>query len=125
MTDRPYNFLTISIRPWGLLTAAGIVASVATVLGFLGRFSWLLDLFSHFRVQYMLGLLVLGVVLFIGRRSRTASAFLLLACVNIAPVLPLYFGKGCGDVSPQFTIEETLCGVHCAHQECDGDECEL
>jgi len=93
MTVRPYNFLSTSIRPWGLLTAAGIVVSVATVLGFLGRFSWLLDLFSHFRVQYMFGLLVLGVVLFIGRRRRTATAFVVLACVNLAPVLPLYFGK--------------------------------
>jgi endonuclease/exonuclease/phosphatase (EEP) superfamily protein YafD len=93
MTDRPPSFLSSSIRPWGLLTAAGIVASVSTVLGFLGRFSWILDLFSHFRVQYMLGLLVLGVVLLVGRRRRTATAFLLLACVNIVPILPLYFGK--------------------------------
>jgi endonuclease/exonuclease/phosphatase (EEP) superfamily protein YafD len=93
MTNRPSSFLSISIRLWGLLTAAGIVASVATVVGFLGRFSWLLDLFSHFRVQYMLGLLVLGVLLFIGRRRRTATVFLVLACVNLVPVLPLYFGK--------------------------------
>jgi endonuclease/exonuclease/phosphatase (EEP) superfamily protein YafD len=93
MTDRPSSFLSMSIRPWGLLTAAGIAASVGTILGFLGRFSWFLDLFSHFRVQYMLGLLALGVVLFIGRRRRTATAFLVLACVNLVPVLPLYLGK--------------------------------
>lgn len=93
MSDRPSQFLRISVRPWGLLTAAGIVASVATVLGFLGRASWLLDLLSHFRVQYMLGLLVLGIVLFAGRRRRTATVFLVLACVNLASVLPLYYGK--------------------------------
>jgi len=92
MTDRPSSFLKFSIRPWSLLTAAGAVASAATLLGFLGRFSWILDLFSHFRVQYMLGLLVPGVLLFAGRRRKTASVFLALALVNLVTVLPLYVG---------------------------------
>jgi endonuclease/exonuclease/phosphatase (EEP) superfamily protein YafD len=92
MSDRPSSLLSFNIGPCGFLTAAGVVASVVTLLGFLGRFSWFLDLFSHFRVQYMLGLLVLGVLLFIGRRRRTAAAFLVLACVNLVPVFPLYFG---------------------------------
>jgi len=69
-----------------------VVASVATVLGFLGRFSWILDLFSHFRVQYMLGLLVIGVFMLVGRRRKTASVFLAFACVNIMLVIPLYLG---------------------------------
>jgi len=87
---QPSRFFSLKIRPWGLLTAAGLVASVATILGFLGRFSWFFDLFSHFRVQYMLGLAVLGVLLLLGRRYRAAIACLALACVNLAPVLPLY-----------------------------------
>jgi endonuclease/exonuclease/phosphatase (EEP) superfamily protein YafD len=93
MTQRPSRFISSSIRLWGLLTTAGVVASVATVCGFFGRFSWFLDLFSHFRVQYMLGLIVLGVALFIGHRRQTATVFLMLALVNLLFVLPLYFGK--------------------------------
>ena len=93
MIDRPSRFFSFNIRPWGLLTAGGAVVSAATLLGFFGRFSWFLDLFSHFRTQYLLGLLVLGVLLFIGRRRRTAAAFLALACVNLVPVLPLYLGE--------------------------------
>ena len=49
----PFLFFQLELRPWGLLTSAGFVASAATIFGFLGRFSWFLDLFSHFRVQYM------------------------------------------------------------------------
>jgi endonuclease/exonuclease/phosphatase (EEP) superfamily protein YafD len=93
MTKTRPRFFMLSIKPWGLLTAAGVVASAATLIGFLGRFSWFPDLFSHFRVQYFLGLLVLGVLLLVGRRRRTATVFLILASVNLAMVLPLYFGK--------------------------------
>jgi endonuclease/exonuclease/phosphatase (EEP) superfamily protein YafD len=93
MAKKPTSFFSLSIKPWGLFTAAGVIASIATVLGFLGRFSWFLDLLSHFRVQYLFGLLVLGVLLLAGRCRTTAAVFLILASVNLAVVLPLYFGK--------------------------------
>jgi endonuclease/exonuclease/phosphatase (EEP) superfamily protein YafD len=102
MTKKTPSFFNLSVKPWGLCTAAGVVACVATALGFLGRISWFLDLFSHFRVQYFLGLLLLSVFLLVGRRRRTATVFLILASVNLAVVLPLYFGKPNtpGDASP-------------------------
>lgn len=92
MTGQSYSFFRFSLRPWGILTAAGVVASAATILGFLGRFSWFFDLFSHFRVQYLLALLTLGILHALGRRRRMAAVFLLFACVNFALVLPLYLG---------------------------------
>ncbi len=102
MNEKQHNFLRLGINPWGLLTAAGVVACVGTVFGFLGRFSWFLDLFSHFRVQYAIGLGVLGLLLLGGRRRRTAAGFLVFACVNLALVLPLYFGGSSGkpDTAP-------------------------
>ena len=93
MNERPSSFLSVSLRPWGLLTVAGVVACAATLFGFLGRFWWFLDLFSHFRVQYLVGLLVFGLLLFLGHRRRTAAMFLVFACVNLVMVLPLYFGR--------------------------------
>jgi hypothetical protein len=72
--------------------AAGAVASVATVMGFLGRAAWLLDLFSHFRVQYLIVLAALGFTLLLAKRRRMAALFLLLACANLPVVAPLYFG---------------------------------
>jgi len=92
MKREPPSFLRLSIHPWGLLTAAGGVACSATLLGFLGRLHWLLDLFSHFRVQYLLALLVLGVLLLAARRRGTSAAFFAFACLNLGLVLPLYLG---------------------------------
>lgn len=92
MTGGVSRFIRASACPSGLLTAAGMVASAATVLGFLGRFSWRLDLLSHFRVQYLLALGILGLLLLVTPRRKTAIAFLVFACVNLGVVLPLYFG---------------------------------
>jgi len=44
---RPLSFFDLSVKPWGLVTAAGLVACVATVLGFLGRMSWPQGLSIH------------------------------------------------------------------------------
>ena len=96
-TDRPFRFFSLRLRPGGLVIAAGVVACAATLFGFLGRYWWFFDLFSHFRVQYVIGLLVLSVLLLFGRYRRTATAFLLFACMNLTQILPLYFGGStCG-----------------------------
>jgi len=93
MNDTPTRPNAIYLRLWGLLSAAGAIASIATIFGFLGSFSWFFDLFSHFRVQYILGLLVVGILLWGGRNRKTAGLFLWLAVVNMAVVFPFYFGR--------------------------------
>ncbi|VGO22037.1 endonuclease/exonuclease/phosphatase family protein [Pontiella sulfatireligans] len=86
---RKQNNLTIT----GILDAASIGIATATLLGFLGRLYWLFDLFAHFRVQYMqIGLVLIGIALW-KRLNKRAVALVLLACLNYAFVLPLYFGK--------------------------------
>jgi endonuclease/exonuclease/phosphatase (EEP) superfamily protein YafD len=87
------NSLRLNLNPWGLLTAAGAVVCAATMLGFLGRYSWFLDLCSHFRVQYLVGLLVLAGLCFAARRRRTAAACVAFAGINAACVAPLYFSR--------------------------------
>ncbi len=82
-----------SIRPWGLFAAGGLVVGAATLFGFLGRFHWFFDLFSHFRVQYLLTLVVVAGVLLVVRRLKVASVCLLLAAANLSMVLPLYFDR--------------------------------
>jgi endonuclease/exonuclease/phosphatase (EEP) superfamily protein YafD len=39
---------------WGLLEALGFAAAVISLAGFLGAFTWWLEILSHFRVQYAL-----------------------------------------------------------------------
>jgi endonuclease/exonuclease/phosphatase (EEP) superfamily protein YafD len=77
----------------GILDVVMIGLAVATLLGFLGRWNWFLDLFSHFRVQYMqLSLLLVGIYLW-KRMNKRAVFAILLAALNYSLVLPFYFGK--------------------------------
>jgi len=92
MNKPTHSFLRLRIKLWGFLTAAGVVLCTTTLLGCFGRFSWFLDLFSHFRVQYLLGLGAVSVLLLVGRCWRTAAVFLGVALLNFAPIVPLYFG---------------------------------
>jgi len=77
----------------GVIDVFAFGLALATLLGFLGRLYWVFDLFSHFRVQYMqLCLVLIGVVLW-RRQNKRAIVIVLLACLNYAFVLPLYFGR--------------------------------
>jgi endonuclease/exonuclease/phosphatase (EEP) superfamily protein YafD len=87
------QLLSLRIQPWDLVVATGAILSIATVFGFLGDFWWFLDLFSHFRVQYLSGLLVVALVLLFRRRYRMPTLFALFAVVNFCTIAPLYFGK--------------------------------
>jgi endonuclease/exonuclease/phosphatase (EEP) superfamily protein YafD len=66
---------------------------IASLFGYLGRFNWFLDLFSHFRVQYLQLCLVPFIVALWLRRDKRAVALVMLVCLNYTFVLPLYFGK--------------------------------
>jgi len=80
------HFDRITLYLIGLLT-------LFSLAGYLGSLHWTLDLFSHFRVQYLqLALLLAGFSLW-GRRNKRAMALLAIAAFNYAPVLPFYFGK--------------------------------
>jgi len=49
--------------------------------------------FSHFRVQYFqVALILIGIAIW-KRQNKQLIAFVLLACLNYAFVLPFYFGK--------------------------------
>ena len=82
----------MNVHPWGLITSAGVVACLATVMGCAGRLLWFFDLFSHFRVQYLFGLSILGIILFIAGRRKSAIVFIVFAGINFAVILPLYLG---------------------------------
>ncbi|MCF7849269.1 MAG: endonuclease/exonuclease/phosphatase family protein [Kiritimatiellales bacterium] len=93
MKEKRKNKRNIRSQLTGVLEILGIGISVATILGFLGRLHWALDLFSHFRVQYFqLCLILIGIALW-RRQHKRAIALVMVACLNYAFVLPLYFGK--------------------------------
>lgn len=90
MTTKP-DFFRLRIRLWGLITAAGVVAGAASILGFFGSFNWVLDLCAHFRVQYFFGLGGVALLLLVLRKPRSAAIFGVLAGVNLGMILPLYY----------------------------------
>lgn len=96
-----------------VIAALGVPACAGTIAGFLGRAWWLLDLFAHFRMQYLGGLLFIAGLLAVGRRWRPAAVMLAFALVNLATVAPLYLaprGRPLPDDAP--TARAMLLNVH-------------
>ena len=77
----------------GVVDVITVALAIVTLFGYLGRFHWCLDLFSHFRVQYMQLCLVPFFIVLWKHRNKRAIALVLLVCLNYALVLPLYIGK--------------------------------
>ena len=79
-------------RLWRMAMLVSILACLPTILGFLGRVWYRFEWMSHFRVQYVFGLLPFVVVFLIGKRWRTAIPPAACMLINIALIVPLYFG---------------------------------
>ena len=82
------------VELFGLLIAAGAIISAVTLFGFAGRLWWVFDLFSHFRVQYLLSILPIITLLLLGKRFRASAVFGLFAAINLACILPYYLSAG-------------------------------
>lgn len=109
---RAPSFFRFSIRLWGLITMAGAVAATASILGFLGSYNWFLDLCSHFRVQYCIGLGVVAALLLIPQKRRLAAVFGGFAAINLLVILPLYFGRTPVSVASGRPIRAMLSNVN-------------
>ncbi len=83
--------ITVSVDGLLMTFCAGL--GLATLMGFLGKLHWTLDLFSHFRVQYFQLCLLLSGFFLWRRHYKKLVVCLLLALINYAFVLPFYFGK--------------------------------
>lgn len=68
------------------------MVGIVSILGFFGPYNWLLDLCSHFRVQYAVSLGIAALLLLIPRQRRLATVFGATAGLNLVVILPLYFG---------------------------------
>ncbi|HIE22151.1 MAG TPA: hypothetical protein EYP73_06080 [Acidimicrobiia bacterium] len=70
-----------------------LLLALASVAAFFGRWVWWLDVLANFRVQYLVGLLVLGLVLATSTRwRRWGYLTLVVGVVNLVVILPLYLG---------------------------------
>ena len=106
------KLLSLRIRPWNLITAAGAILATASILAVFGRFWWLLDLFSHFRVQYFLGLSVVALVLTFRHRYKAPALFGVFAIANLCTIVPLYFGSNPRPTGVSRTYRSLLMNVN-------------
>ena len=81
---------------WALVNVVAAGFFVCTLVGFLGTRWWIFDLISHFRVQYIVGLVVRFPVYGLGKRQRFAIATAIFLTVNLVLVLPFYIDPGIG-----------------------------
>lgn len=75
-----------------LVIAAGVIVIASTCLAFPARLHWGCDLFTHFRVQYFISLLMAAMLL-AKWHKRWATLFVIFALVNLYYVAPFYFSQ--------------------------------
>jgi len=90
--EKAAQFLKLRIRAWDLAIVCGVILSLATLLGFAGSLWWVLDLFSHFRIQYFFGLLGMALLLLFPRRYKACAFFGAVSLINLSTIVPLYLG---------------------------------
>jgi endonuclease/exonuclease/phosphatase (EEP) superfamily protein YafD len=78
---------------WILIEAGSLLVCLATLAGFMGRYSWVLDLFSHFRLQYLILLLIATGLFLLGERHPQALASGSFAGINLMLIVPLFIQK--------------------------------
>lgn len=109
---RASDFFRFSFNAWGVIIAAGVIISISTILGFLGALYWFLDLFSHFRVQYFIGLVIISLLLLIPQKHKIALCFGFFAIVNLSMILPLYFVRTKDTFNSQLSNRVLLINVN-------------
>ena len=95
-----------------LLQAAALVTavfSIATLAGHLHRY---LELFSHFRLQYLAIAAALACLLFALNKRRWAAVMLVVAAVNVIPVYPWYVAEARAAVSGAAPLRLLLSNVY-------------
>lgn len=81
---------TISIIVQVILVLATMLAGGATVIGYLGRYWWVFDLFSHFRVQYFIILALSATFTLVLNLWILTALAVIFTILNAIAILPLY-----------------------------------
>lgn len=82
-----------------LVAIPAVALALVSLAAFFGRWVWWLDVLANFRAQYLVGLIVLGLVLMMSKWRRVGYGVLATALVNLVVILPLYVGSP-GDPDP-------------------------
>ncbi|MDF3128621.1 endonuclease/exonuclease/phosphatase family protein [Kiritimatiellaeota bacterium B1221] len=75
---------------FGCVFAVGLLASLATALLLFAHQHWMLDLFTHFRVQMAAGLLLAAFILIFSEMKFPSLIFLGCVAAHMIEIVPLY-----------------------------------
>ena len=67
-----------------------IVAALVALAGFLGRYWWFADIAANFRPQLGVVLVLAAIILFLGRWGKMGLVLLIVAAIDLYPVVTLY-----------------------------------
>lgn len=81
-----------------ILVLFAATLSAASLLAFFGEWWWVLDLVANLRPQLAVVLSLAALGLWAGRRVRSALAVAVVAGINLAAIVPLYFSPSPGGV---------------------------
>lgn len=103
-----------------LLAFASWAVGLCTIAAFLGRWSWWIDLTSHFRVQYLVVSVGVSFIYLFRRRCAAFCATLATALVNLAVIAPIiWFAPERSPTSSADRIRAVLVNVHRANRQFD------
>ncbi|MDW3195901.1 MAG: endonuclease/exonuclease/phosphatase family protein [Cytophagales bacterium] len=74
-----------------LLVASMAITAITSLLSFFSGPNWILDLFSHFKWQYLLAL-TCGTVILAFKKTKLSLIFLPFIFILIMEIVPFYFG---------------------------------
>ena len=82
-----------------LVAIPAVALAIVSLAAFGGRWVWWLDVLANFRMQYLVVLLVMGLLLMVSKWKRIGFGVLVVASINLVLVLPFYVGSP-GSVDP-------------------------
>lgn len=89
----PRRRLTVgSLLAWGTVWLATAVLCLLTIAGFLARAAWVLELTSHFRLQYLAGLGFFWLLFLVRRKWPGVLVAGSFAAINLLMIAPFYRG---------------------------------
>lgn len=114
--DKAGAFLSRQATFLGLVMAGGTVVTASSIIAFFGGLHWTADLFSHFRLQYALSLLLAAGIAAFARRWRATVIFSFVAAVNAAILAPQFVANAAHPVPPgSKPIRVMLANVNAHH----------
>lgn len=76
-----------------LVLIPALLIAAASLAAFAGEWVWWLDVLANFRAQYLVVLVVLGMLLLLSKWRRWGYGVLAVGAINLVVVAPLYLGS--------------------------------